>query len=361
MLLTLAAALVAIAVLVRRLGGGGAGRSPSPGWPSLCPVLPVRVPLPVDERAGSAVVGARRRPDLRRDGRLHRGRRLLRSPRRAKRAWLLFGVVMGMAAAHQGVRIRLGRRPRTRLAALPGTQPAAGAWPWVAVGIALADVRAARLVAGGPRLADRRVRAQRAALQDHPSCRPGPSSLEQVTLLGPLGAIVAVAGLVGLATRLGQGRAYAMAFVFALTVFLVQRSKPYYTMPAYPVLLAAGGIVLERWAPWRHWWGRLRSDARAALRRPARPCHAAGAAARPRAGLPGAPRYHRRSGERHRKGALPQHFADMFGWDTLADDVARVVANACRRPSGRRHASTRRTTGRPVRSNTTARHAVCRR
>ena len=32
------------------------------------------------------------------------------------------------------------------------------------------------------------------------------------------------------------------------------------------------------------------------------------------------------SGERHRTGPLPQHFADMFGWETLADDMARVAA-----------------------------------
>ena len=31
------------------------------------------------------------------------------------------------------------------------------------------------------------------------------------------------------------------------------------------------------------------------------------------------------SAERHEMGALPQHFADMFGWESLADAVARVV------------------------------------
>ena len=29
--------------------------------------------------------------------------------------------------------------------------------------------------------------------------------------------------------------------------------------------------------------------------------------------------------ERHQMGALPQHFADMFGWEALADAVASVV------------------------------------
>src|SRR5262249_19217367 len=30
--------------------------------------------------------------------------------------------------------------------------------------------------------------------------------------------------------------------------------------------------------------------------------------------------------ERHAMGALPQHYADMFGWPELADSVARVAA-----------------------------------
>ena len=70
---------------------------------------------------------------------------------------------------------------------------------------------------------------------------------EQIMLLGPVGAIVAVVGCVALATRPARGRLWLVAVVATLTVFLLQRSKPYYVMPAYPVLLVAGAVTLERW------------------------------------------------------------------------------------------------------------------
>ena len=117
---------------------------------------------------------------------------------------------------------------------------------------------------------------------------------------------------------------------------------------------------LERWAPWQRPVGAARADRGMLFGHPARPRHPAGTASSDGCRPTGAPRHHRQSGERHEKGALPQHFADMFGWETLADEVARVVAR-CRRPSARQRGSTRRTTARRERSSTTARHAACRR
>ena len=156
------------------LGGGAAWRSPSRGWPSaLSPVLPVRVPLPVDERAGSVVVGARRPPvfDATAGFTAAGGPALAASP---KRAWLLFGLVMGLAAAHQGVRIGLGRWPRTRAGCCRRRRTPAGRALAMDGGRHRArDVRAARLVAGGPRLADRGVRAQRAGSTRSPPVARG--------------------------------------------------------------------------------------------------------------------------------------------------------------------------------------------
>ena len=88
---------------------------------------------------------------------------------------------------------------------------------------------------------------------------------EQIMLLGPVGAIVAIVGAIALATRrLPGGRLWLVAVVATLAVFLLQRSKAYYVMPAYPVLLVAGAVTLERWlatrvAPETH---RDRADAR---------------------------------------------------------------------------------------------------
>ena len=247
---------------------------------------------------------------------------------RQVRPWLLFGLVMGVAALTKVSGLVWGAGLALGWLLSPARNRWPSAWPWVAVALALAMFapHVAWQVAHGWPTAEFVRNAQQHKIT---ALSPGAFLLEQVTLLGPLGAIVALLGLIGLAGlawRLDRGRALAVAFLLALAVFLLQRSKPYYTMPAYPVLLAAGGIVVERWAPWRHRWGRfgqtlvlLAGILLVPVTLPVLPPDRV-------------PAYLAllgisvESGERHRKGVLPQHFADMFGWDTLADDVARVAA-----------------------------------
>lgn len=113
-----------------------------------------------------------------------------------------------------------------------------------------------------------------------------------------------------------------------LALFIVQKAKTYYIAPALPVLLAGGSIALV-----------------AALARPrltwAVPAYAVvlvlgGALLSPLV-VPMLPietfiAYSKRLGveppksENHEKGLLPQHFADMYGWDTLTKTVAGVYA-----------------------------------
>lgn len=69
----------------------------------------------------------------------------------------------------------------------------------------------------------------------------------QFLYLNPVGAIVWLSGLVWL---LRSGKGYRVLGLMWLTVFLVlalAKSKIYYLAPAYPVLMAAGGVALEQW------------------------------------------------------------------------------------------------------------------
>lgn len=123
-------------------------------------------------------------------------------------------------------------------------------------------------------------------------------------------------------------RPLGIAFVAVLGLFLVQQAKPYYLAPAYPPLLAAGAIALERWRDRRQWnWLApvvavllLTSGTMVAL-----------------LSLPilAPPTYARFSGalgitapqeERQQLAALPQFLADRYGWENLAATVARVHA-----------------------------------
>jgi hypothetical protein len=322
MLLTLVGVLAVMAVLVRRLGGGPVAVTAawlafalSPYYLFTFHYLSMNAPEILWWSAAALLLfdassGLAAHPPPSRD---------------ARRRWVAFGVLMGVAALTKVSGLVWGAGLALGFVLSPARRHLRSPWPWAAVVIAAALFMPHvwwQMANGWPTVEF----VRNAQLYKMSALSAGAFLLEQVMLLGPLGVVVAVAGLVGLVTRIERGRTYAVAFVFVLAVFLAQRSKPYYTMPAYPVLLAAGGVVLERWAPWQHWWGRLVQTfvlvfgillvpvTLPVLPAERVPAHLA------RLGISV------ESGERHRKGTLPQHFADMFGWDTLADDVARVVA-----------------------------------
>jgi hypothetical protein len=117
-------------------------------------------------------------------------------------------------------------------------------------------------------------------------------------------------------------------FVTTFVVLAVQHSKPYYLGAALPMLLAAGAIAME-----------ISTEARS--RRWLRPAVlgvmvAGGALTAPLA-IPVLPvetliAYQRALGirptanEKNRLGLLDQHFADRFGWQELAAEVARIYS-----------------------------------
>lgn len=152
--------------------------------------------------------------------------------------------------------------------------------------------------------------------------------LGQFRLMHPFGALVWLPGLVSLlaAAKARRFRFLGIAYVVIFLIFALQNGKPYYLSGYYPVLLAAGGVVLEQLASARGLrWPTL---ALAAL------LIAGGAASLPLV-LPVLPpetylRYARSLGvtpggeERDQPARLGQHYADMFGWRELAETVARV-------------------------------------
>jgi hypothetical protein len=106
-------------------------------------------------------------------------------------------------------------------------------------------------------------------------------------------------------------------------VFVVIHGKPNYMASIYPVLLAFGAVRIEIWV-------RIPAARAAAIGAVA----LAGAAIAPLA-LPILPvdafvRYQKAigakptTGEHQVLGALPQHYADMFGWPEMARKVAEV-------------------------------------
>ena len=157
----------------------------------------------------------------------------------------------------------------------------------------------------------------------------------------PLNAPVWIVGLwFLLASREGRRfRVLGIIYLVALAVMAIQKSKPYYLGPAYPMLLAAGAVALEGWTAERPWL-RLRPALVAVL-------VLGGAFVAPLV-VPLLPvetliAYQRSLGlqakpaEKQTLGPLPQHFADRFGWEELAEAVASVYESL---PENERRAAT---------------------
>ncbi|HVN04310.1 MAG TPA: glycosyltransferase family 39 protein [Bryobacteraceae bacterium] len=121
-------------------------------------------------------------------------------------------------------------------------------------------------------------------------------------------------------------RALGWTFVVVGVTLWMLHGKGYYLLPAYPMLLGAGGVLLEESLALRRWqWARPALVALmlvlAALSAPL---------AVPVLPVETFVRYAAWLGiknpveERHKMGRLPQFYADMFGWRNMAEQVAKV-------------------------------------
>jgi hypothetical protein len=153
--------------------------------------------------------------------------------------------------------------------------------------------------------------------------------LQQILMMNPLAAPIWIAGLASLVMHRSSLRWYGFAYGILSVVYLALGAKVYYLAPIYPVLFAAGATSLER---------RMQTTQRMRWATIAYPVLllAAGLAIAPEAfpllPLPAFLQYERVFDvraikmEKHPEGLVPQHFADMLGWDTLVQTLARADA-----------------------------------
>lgn len=152
---------------------------------------------------------------------------------------------------------------------------------------------------------------------------------QQVLFMNPLSLPLWLGGLAWfLFDREGRRyRVLGLAWLAVMAEMFLLDGRPYYPAPAYPMLLAGGGVALERWLAARS-WGRIARPAYASL------LALSGAALAPLF-TPLLPpealiRYSQATGmsqpriENHRLGPLPQLMADRFGWREMTAEVARV-------------------------------------
>jgi dolichyl-phosphate-mannose-protein mannosyltransferase len=155
---------------------------------------------------------------------------------------------------------------------------------------------------------------------------PGEFLLTQLLDLNPVAAPLGLAGLgwLLLARRGRSFRALGLLYLALLALFLTRNAKAYYLAPAHSILFAAGAVAVAGWTERRQvvrWVAAVllivSAGALAPLAMPVLPVEAF---LRYQAALG----VQRPQEERSRMGALPQHFADRFGWEEMVAGIAKA-------------------------------------
>ncbi len=152
---------------------------------------------------------------------------------------------------------------------------------------------------------------------------------QQILLMNPIAFPLWFGGLLWLlfSQRMGAYRVLACTYVAAFVIFVALKGKHYYLAASYPMLVAAGSVFLEDVVQrvQRPWivaaYGGLIVASGAVLAPLALPVL-------PPERLPAymqAIHVEPPRTERSHTAALPQTFADQFGWQEMADSVADVV------------------------------------
>jgi hypothetical protein len=238
------------------------------------------------------------------------------------RWWLALGVLLGFGLLNKYSVGWLGAGLAVALFATPARRELRTPWPWIAAllaGAIVAPNLAWQARHGWPTLEFmHNATAQKMRAFDLAGFAAG-----QVLALGPGAAPLWLAGL---AASLWRREWRLLAILWLVTFALLAANgsaRVEYLALAAPALFAAGAT----------WWETRGVVARVAIAGLAivlalplvpfgLPCLPVSTYVVYQKALGQAPK----SEERHRMGALPQHYADMFGWPELADSVARVTS-----------------------------------
>jgi hypothetical protein len=158
---------------------------------------------------------------------------------------------------------------------------------------------------------------------------PGQFLFQQAILSLPISAFVWIAGVLWLMfSRSGSRyRVVGWTFVIVIGTFMVLHGKNYYSMPIYPIMFAAGAVALESWIwkpgwRWIGWAYGASVLAMGIIFMPISiPILPVDSYLKYQEKLPIQPP---RSEYSHEHAALPQIYADQFGWTEIVQATAQA-------------------------------------
>lgn len=242
--------------------------------------------------------------------------------------WILLGALLGLGLLNKIGVLWLGAGILVALLLTPDRKLLLSRGPWVAALVALLLFLPHllwQIAHGWPTLEFIRNAREMKMV----SVSPPAFLAEQILVMGPGSVPIWVAGIpYGLLARdAARWRGLVFLYLTVLAVLVLARtSKAEYLTPTYPALFALGSVALERAAARRGFaWIRaaaviLLVGIGALIAPLATPLLPLQSYLRYQSAIGIKPS----SGERQRVGILPQHYADMFGWEEMAREVAGV-------------------------------------
>jgi hypothetical protein len=243
--------------------------------------------------------------------------------------WLAFGAVAGIGLENKHTMLVFGFALIAGLILAGGGRLLLSKWIWIGGAVALALFLPNLLWEarhGWPQIEV----VRNAQLYKNIPISPLRFLSDQIVFLSPIALPIWAGGLAWLFfSREGKRfRFLGWAYLIVFATFVCLNGKSYYALPLYPMLMAAGGAAIEGLVEARQWrWLRTALPVLLII---------GGLVALP-FGVPLLPvdaflRYSHAfpyansvKAERDAVGAeLPQLYADMFGWENIADGVAQV-------------------------------------
>jgi len=240
------------------------------------------------------------------------------------RLWLWFGVIAGLGLENKHSTLSFGFAVTVALLLTHHRREFAAKWIWIAGAIALALLL--------PNIIWQ-IRHHFPTIEDLANVRRegknvilGPIAFvkEQIVDIHPILLPVWLAGLMWF-LRERRWRVLGLTFAVFFVLMEVAHAKNYYVFPIYPMVLAGGAVVIERWLAGRAAWMRTTVTAvilLAAL--PAVPMMTWILPPEKLLAYQDAIGFKPAKAEVNHESLLPQPVADQFGWPELARDVAAV-------------------------------------
>jgi hypothetical protein len=243
------------------------------------------------------------------------------------RWWLAFGGIAGLALLTKHTVTTFVAALAVAMALTPARRHAASPWLWAGAIVAVLTALPNVLWQQANDWVSLEFYRNAALYKNNPAS-PGEVLIQQVLFMSPGVFPVTIAGLLFLWKRREAGDLRHLALQFAVMLALLvwsAQSRPDRIAGLYPLVFAAGGVLIGEWAHrhrWVRWgvpvwlvlWGAVLLPIGTPVLSPeATSDHLA------RLGI----EIQTERGEGKRT-ALPQHFADRLGWLRLVDDVAAV-------------------------------------